>query len=1153
LSTRRRFSFACVLLLAICAAGAAISLGSAGAAGGEPAEDHLVVTDIPFLETAQAVRLERFSGTGVAVGHSWPLPTVASGTNHAFTLQGNSNAVGAVALSGDKRYLSLAGYTTAVGGSAGATEPRDVARVNVVGAVDTSTTLGLSFEKENIRGAVTKDGTSFWVTGNGNGTGTPLGGMIYAPLGNSTTPTVIFSKTVPATSSNKALNNMRSVQLVGGDLYAGSEKGTAGVYKIAGTPTTATAPTNLFAWTEGEDPVSELPLEATPGSGEVNLMYVSKEATGIFKYALESGTWTLKGEVAAGEFGPLTGKVDSEGHFRIYAIKGKEVGNEVVLATDTAAFDAAPTAATPTVVKTAAAGTAFRGLAFAPEDPTLEAEVPGETTGVTGVAGDQKVELSWTVPGSAGASTITEYVITPFVGGVAQAPISTGSTATSHTVEGLANGTAYTFTVAAVNAAGPGPASAASAAVTPATPGAPTPTIALTAEHLEGTNSDPTNPTNEVEVTQGAAPSTALSVEATASTNPAVAAVSGVAITGTGATRIVSVTPAGGVGYADITLKVTGEEGKTAITVLHYAASTAAPNPTSARFYTGAADASTAISVGEGYVLLGDDENNIIRLYKRDTSGAPVKEWNFEAQMGNPEEIDIEAAARSGETIYWTGSMGNSKSGNLKPDRSTLFTTHITGTGANTELSFDGYYKGLRQDLIEWDEAHADRFGFAAGAASGQIPKELNGFNVEGLEFAPGSESTAYIGFRAPLSPATATGDAVVVPVTNINALAASGLNTTTHATFGEPILMNLGGLSIREIRKNSSDEYLIIAGSYQGGGNFALYTWDGVPTDSPVRTLTALQGETGGGEDPGSWESIVEVPHPLVTGSEVQLVMDNGSTDFYGDGAEAKTLAAEWEKDRGETFTVELPVAPANTTAPTVSGQVVVGSTLTCSPGAWTGAPSPSFGYEWLRDGTAINGATGATYVTVAADAGKAIGCKVTGRSSAGSTSATSSNTITPTEPTQSGNGGGSGGNSGGGTKGSGGSGSTGNPTTPRVSTPNSPVAPKGDQATVGTLSCGSTACTVTGSSATLQIGGKSIKVKVKVQGKIGAGRSASVKVMLPKAIKAELAAGKTGTIRAAVKVKNAEGKNVTRTITVRIKAKPKAARALSLLRLGF
>ncbi len=111
------------------------------------------------------------------------------------------------------------------------------------------------------------------------------------------------------------------------------------------------------------------------------------------------------------------------------------------------------------------------GLSIPAPAPTA----PGAPTGVAAVAGNAKADVSWTAPTLNGGSPITGYRVTPWIGGVAQTPQSFSGGATTRTVTGLANGTAYTFTVAATNAIGTGADSIASAAATPATvPGAPT-------------------------------------------------------------------------------------------------------------------------------------------------------------------------------------------------------------------------------------------------------------------------------------------------------------------------------------------------------------------------------------------------------------------------------------------------------------------------------------------------------------------------------------------------------------------------------------------------------------------------------------------------------------------------------------------------------
>ncbi|HEX7131446.1 MAG TPA: fibronectin type III domain-containing protein [Iamia sp.] len=91
---------------------------------------------------------------------------------------------------------------------------------------------------------------------------------------------------------------------------------------------------------------------------------------------------------------------------------------------------------------------------------------PGAPTGVTATAGNHQATVSWTAPAN-GGSAITGYKVTPYIGASAQTAQSFSGTGTSRAVTNLANGTAYTFKVQAVNAVGTGALSAASNAVTP--------------------------------------------------------------------------------------------------------------------------------------------------------------------------------------------------------------------------------------------------------------------------------------------------------------------------------------------------------------------------------------------------------------------------------------------------------------------------------------------------------------------------------------------------------------------------------------------------------------------------------------------------------------------------------------------------------------
>jgi RHS repeat-associated protein len=174
-----------------------------------------------------------------------------------------------------------------------------------------------------------------------------------------------------------------------------------------------------------------------------------------------------------------------------------------------------------TVLATNALGT---GVTSAASPAVTPIGTPGAPTGANAVAGNAQATVNWTAPASNGGSAITSYTITSTPGNFTKT-VSGSPPATSGTVTGLANGTAYTFTVYATNAAGNGPLSGASNSVTPSTiPGQPTNVVAAGGnQQVSLTWTAPAN--NGATITSYTATASPGGATGTVNGNPAAAAV----------------------------------------------------------------------------------------------------------------------------------------------------------------------------------------------------------------------------------------------------------------------------------------------------------------------------------------------------------------------------------------------------------------------------------------------------------------------------------------------------------------------------------------------------------------------------------------------------------------------------------------------------
>jgi hypothetical protein len=122
-----------------------------------------------------------------------------------------------------------------------------------------------------------------------------------------------------------------------------------------------------------------------------------------------------------------------------------------------------------------------------------------------------------------------------------------------------------------------------------------------------------------------------------------------------------------------------------------------------------------------------------------------------------------------------------------------------------------------------------------------------------------------------------------------------------------------------------------------------------------------------------------------------------DGNAQIYTMDADGQNPVRVTNNSAGDNdpYWTKATAPPQNTVAPSIPAAAAPADVLTCDPGSWTG--SPAFGFEWLRDGTPIAGATAQTYTVTADDVGHQIVCRVTATTPADVDAQASSNTVVP------------------------------------------------------------------------------------------------------------------------------------------------------------
>jgi hypothetical protein len=337
---------------------------------------------------AAPLTLYEYGSSGTGFVGSLVLPQTNSGANFAVSGEYGSSSEGTLQLSGNGRYLTIAGYgvnanafnanpgsfspdptNTALGQSGSLTGqsytavPRVVALIGQNGSVNSSTALYNVFDANNPRSVYTVNGTSFYVSGQGNFPDA-TGGVFYATLGSHSVTSI-----TGADAGSGSSQDTREVQVYNGQLYVStdSKKGSTNRDYIGTLGAPGALPTSVA---NGGNGPAQLPGFGNSGgtgkitvtaanANNVNAGLIGKNETvnlspenyffanadtlyvadsgapkntsgdsplgdgGLQKWTLSKGTWTLDYTLSAGL--NLVANNGTSGSTGLYGLTGKDV------------------------------------------------------------------------------------------------------------------------------------------------------------------------------------------------------------------------------------------------------------------------------------------------------------------------------------------------------------------------------------------------------------------------------------------------------------------------------------------------------------------------------------------------------------------------------------------------------------------------------------------------------------------------------------------------------------------------------------------------------------------------------------------------------------------------------------------------------------